>query len=91
MRLLFFIIIAVVGAAITAARKMKGRQQVQLLESGGMCIHCRGTNVTRGEKGIVCGTCGQTTSWALINQPALSAEDIDKMNTPDSRQGRPFD
>jgi hypothetical protein len=85
MRAIFLLVVAVVAAAITAMRKMKGRQQVQLLESGGMCIHCRSTNVTRGEKGVVCGACGQTTSWALIKQPPLSAEDIDKMNTPDKR------
>jgi hypothetical protein len=65
---------------------MKGRQQLQLLESGGLCIHCRSANVTRAEKGVVCGACGQTTSWALINQPPLSADEIDKMNTPDKRK-----
>jgi len=85
MKALALIVVTLIAIALTAMRKMKGRQQLQLLESGGMCIHCRGTNVTRGKAGVVCGACGQTTSWALINQPSLSAEEIDKMNTPDKK------
>jgi hypothetical protein len=80
MKALALVLITVLALAITAWKKMKARQQLQLLESGGVCMHCRGTNVTRGERGIICGACGQTTSWALINQPALSQADIDKLN-----------
>lgn len=87
MKLLVLIVVSVIAIALTAMRKMKGRQQLQLLESGGMCIHCRGTNVTRGTAGVVCGACGQTTSWALINQPSLSAEEVARMNTPDKKDG----
>lgn len=85
MKTIAFIVITVFAMAITAWKRMKARQHLQLLESGGVCMHCRGTNVTRGERGIICNACGQTTSWALINQPALSQVDIDKLNAPDKR------
>jgi len=85
MKALVLVVVGLIAIALTAMRKMKAHQELQLLESGQMCIHCRGTNVTRGKTGVLCNACGQTTSWALINQPSLSAEEIDKLNTPDKK------
>jgi hypothetical protein len=90
MKTLIALLLVIAAAAITALRRKKGREQLQLLETGQMCVHCRSTNVTRGERGVVCGACGQTTSWALIDQPSLSKKDVDRMNTPD-KKGRFWD
>jgi hypothetical protein len=75
--------IAVFLFVLTAVRKAKGRKDVELLESGKMCIHCHGTNVTPGAVGVVCNTCGQTTSWKLIKHPKLSATEMDDISDRD--------
>jgi hypothetical protein len=72
-------------AVLTAIRKAQGRKKLALLEGGKMCVHCGSTNVTPGQAGMICGTCGMTTSWALINQPALSDAEIDKISKRDGR------
>lgn len=68
---------------LTAIRRAQGRKKLALLEGGKMCVHCGGTNVTPGQAGMMCGTCGMTTSWVLINQPSLSNADIEKVSKRD--------
>lgn len=72
-------------AALNAIHKARGRKQLALLEGGKLCVHCKSTDVTPGEKGVVCGTCGRTTYWSLIKQPALSSADVDAIGERDRR------
>ena len=72
-------------AILAAIRKMKGQRELALLESGKMCVFCRGINVTPTKAGVACNSCGQTTLWALIQHPSLSQAEIDRVNQPDVR------
>ena len=74
---------------IATIRKVKGKRELAALESGKLCVFCRGTNVTPAAAGVVCGSCGQTTLWSLIKHTSPTAEEIDKVNRPDARS--PFD
>jgi hypothetical protein len=85
MKSLFVIVGLAFVAILTAYRREQGRKKLALLESGKMCVHCGSTNVTPGQKGVLCGACGQTTSWTLINHPSLSKEEIDKVSARDDR------
>lgn len=70
---------------LTAIRRAQGRKKLAMLEGGKMCVHCGGVNVTPGQAGVICGSCGMTTSWVLINQPSLSDAEIDKVSKRDGR------
>ena len=72
-------------AALTAIRQAQGRKKLALLEGGKICVYCNSTKVVPGQAGVVCQTCGQTTLWALINQPPLSNAEIEKISKRDSR------
>jgi hypothetical protein len=74
--LAFFIVLAKV-------RREQARRNVRLLEMGKVCVHCHGLDVTPGEVGITCNTCGQLTSWKLIKQPKLTVAEIEKVSTRD--------
>ncbi len=74
----------VVIGTLAAIRKAKGRRSVELLEAGQICVYCQSTKLSRGQNGLLCNSCGQTTPWTLIEQPSLSSEEIDTVNTPDA-------
>jgi hypothetical protein len=64
-------LIVFLGAAVIVAVRKQGRREVKMLESGKMCIYCKGTDVTASEVGVVCSRCGRTTLWTLVKQPSL--------------------
>lgn len=69
-------------SVLAALRARKGRRDVSLLESGKLCVHCGGTNVQPSQRGIVCMSCGQTTSWGIATGTSLTEAEIDAMHEP---------
>lgn len=73
---LVVLLVVIIGGVISWLLFRSSLKRRKLVNSGKVCLHCESTDVRSDFVGIVCNSCGQTTSQALLDADGPSDDEL---------------
>ncbi|MFT5354734.1 MAG: hypothetical protein ACI9KE_001942 [Polyangiales bacterium] len=73
---LLVLLVLIIGVFINWLLFRRSVKRRKLVDSGKVCLYCESTDVRGDFAGVVCNSCGQTTSQELLDAAGPSEDEL---------------